>query len=130
MQALERWEVLELFARDPVDRSRLGPGPARVDDDHAAGAAHLESDVHPGRPAVDEPDTVGKSRLPQVPDQDRPDAVVTAQQVPAADHQQLAGLALELGAWQCGHGFLLGWPERQTAPLMTNWFSSFPVLPS
>ena len=46
----------------------------------------------PGGAAVDEAYAVGHAALEQVPDQDRPDRVVAAQDVAAADHQQLARL--------------------------------------
>jgi hypothetical protein len=60
-----------------------------------------------------------------VPDQNGTDAVITAQQVPAPDNQDVAS------GWFEVEGGADSWILRtHTIPLMTNFDSSLPVLPS
>ena len=78
-----------------------------------------------GGPAVDQSGAVGDAPVPQVTDQHRTHSVVTAQQISAADHQNIAPGRLEIirrdvDLRTFGH----------TMPLMTNFESSLPVLPS
>ncbi len=59
----------------------------RVDDHDPLRTAHLEGDVHARGTAVDQSRAGGNTAFPEVADQNGTDAVVTAQQVAAADHQ-------------------------------------------
>ncbi len=115
------------------------PGGDSVDDHDALGTAHLEGDVHAGGAAVDQSRAGGHTTLPEVADQNGTDAVVTAQQVAAADDQnrtprrfdiQRRGLDIRT-AWVAA-GFVRPGIDRRdhTIPLMTNFDSSLPVLPS
>ncbi len=85
-----------------------GSGGRCVDDHHAFGAAHLESDVHARRAAVDQPEPVGHTSFPQVAHQDRADAVVAAQQVAAADDQDRTTRRVKCGVDHAGLCGLVG----------------------
>ena len=129
MQALQR--VAGRASSSPGTRYTVPAAPAPVadgvDDHHPLRAAHLEADVHTGGAAVDQSGALGHPAVPEVPDQDGADAVVTAQQVAAADDEDLAPGRFEVegGVRWCDLSV-----TGHTIPLMTNFDSSLPVLPS
>ncbi len=123
MQTLQRRQFTEFLPRHPIDGAGRRAGGGCVDDHHPPRAAHLEGHVHPGGAAVDQTGAGRHAAIPQVANQNRTDAIVTAQQVPAADHEDLVRRRFEIDVGiRCARG--------HTMPLMTNFDSSLPVFPS
>src|SRR5262249_55289148 len=90
VQALERRKLGQLRAGHPKDGARRGAGRRGVDDHAPIRAVHLEGDVHTSGTAVNEAATGGNAALPEMPDEDRTNAVVTAQKISTADDEHFA----------------------------------------